>query len=427
MELKREIIYINGVDLEIVIDEEGNKWYPVTRLFKKVLLKRDKTYRYVKQEIGEDMRYWPVVNSYNPKITHIWYMSEKALINLLKRIEVSPYSERTIERERALHGALKYFGIKRQERSNTFTVVEPTKKEYNDWELLCFKYDKDINANIIWRACNKCRRYFPYSKYYFEMKTYAQIGDTCLECKGEEFKNKNRDIQTLKDEGRMDLLPYILKDKPVELYKKIRNDRLPFELDYFHNQSRILQILAYLESERRVTGEGGFYLSNIASVLNIHLRKLKNIVDGKYEIGIEGPLPQHKYLYIPDNLTEEERRKREFLEQTSAERKAAKRKRDIEIYKKNLRNKTIQKRKENTAELLDYCRKNMECIGTKDLYEKILPGATLMFMTPKGLHILTYEQPIDKMKVYIHRIPVTPTKIKKMTESMKEVQKEYED
>ena len=427
MDFKREIIYINNVDLELIIDEEGNKWYPINRFFRKVLLKKDEIWRYKHKAISEELRYWPVENAFNPKLTHIWYISEKALIGILKNIEVNPYTEKTIARERALHGALKYFGIKRQDRSNTFTVVEPTKKEYNDWELLCFKYDKDVSANIIWRACNKCVRYFPYSKYYFEMKTYEQIGDICLECKGQELKNKNTDIQGLKDANRMELAEFIINDRPVELYKRIRNNRLPFELNYFHDQKRIFQVLEYLETERKVSGGGGFYLSNIASVLNMHLTRLKSIVDGQYEIGVKGPLPQHKYRYIPDDLTEEERRKKEFLEQNSEQRRIAKKKRDTEYYKKVLRDRTAKKRKENTSKLLEYCRNNMKGVIPQKYYEDIIPGAALLFITPKGIHMLTYEQPLDKMKIYIHKIPSSPKKIEKMVKKMEEVKKEYDN
>ena len=38
MDYKTEIIYINGVELEIIVEQDGTKWYPVTQFFKKVLL-----------------------------------------------------------------------------------------------------------------------------------------------------------------------------------------------------------------------------------------------------------------------------------------------------------------------------------------------------------------------------------------------------
>lgn len=425
MDFKYETITINKVDLNIIIDEDGIKWYPLSRFFQKVLLKAEEAKNFNKTAISKDMRLWPIKEP-TPAVTNIWYIKESTLIKILKNIQVNQYTNKTIERERALHGALKYFGINRQDRGNMYTVVNPTKKEYTEWELLCFQFDNDINANIIWKMCEKCGRYFPCSKYYFESETYAKITNTCLECCGEELKNKNGDIQAMKDLNRMELLPYILKDDPVGLYIEIEKKHFPYELHFFNNRSRILEILKYIENRKRVTGEGGFYLSKIATVLHMNTNRLKYIVGNSYEIGVTGPLPQHAYRYIPDDLTEEERKKKEFLERNSEERKKAKRKRDIENYKERKRSEHALKIKKEINELIDWCNDNKFESLSKTSYSKFLPGVEYAFITPKGIHILTYQEPDEKMKIYIHKIPIKLNKFDKLKTEIKEVKKEYD-
>lgn len=425
MDFKYETITINKIDLNIIIDENNIKWYPLSRFFQKVLLKAEEAKNFNKTSISKDMRLWPIKEP-TPAVTNIWYIKESTLIKILKNIQVNPYTSKTIERERALHGALKYFGINRQDRGNMYTVITPTKKEYTEWEMLCFEFDNDIKANIIWKMCDKCGRYFPCSKNYFQSKTYAKITNTCLECCGEEFINKNLDIQAMKNLNRMELVKYIREDKPISLYKEIEKEHFPYELHYFYNRTRILEVLKYIEGRKRVTGEGGFYLSKIASTLNMHTNKLKYIVGDNYEIGSTGPLPKHTYGYVPDDLTDEERKKKEFLDRNKEERKQAKRKRDIENYKEKLRMKHALKMKEETDNLIKWCKENNFEGVPKDAYSKTFTGIEYIFITPEGIHVLTHE-PQEKKKIFIHKIPSKIDGFKKLRKEMEEAKKEYDN
>ena len=198
MNFKYEKITINKITFDIIIDEEGIKWYPFTKILKRVLKKDEDAQKYRDTSFGKDLRLWPLKNP-TPYVSEVWYIKESALIKYLKNVKVNPYTKKTIKREMALHGALEYFGINRQERDNTYTIVRPTKKEYSEWELACFKFDPEISAGLIWKRCDTCERYFPYSKNYFQIIPKSQEMTTCLECKGQMFKNNNPDAQKMKE------------------------------------------------------------------------------------------------------------------------------------------------------------------------------------------------------------------------------------
>ncbi len=298
-----------------------------------------------------------------------------------------------------------------------YAMITPTKKDYNDWELLCFQFDTDLLAHIIWKMCDKCGRYFPNSKYYFSTEGYYyQLKNTCLECCGEELKNKNQDIQILKECGRLELAKYIQKDEPVKLYLELRAKHFPYELIYFRNRTRILMILEYLEEERNITKGGGFYLANIALVLNMNLTRLKNLVGDSYEIGVKSPLPQHRYNHEHPDLTEEEQRKKDLLEKTKEEKKILKHRRDAnEYYKKKKIIITKQKTK-NLEDFIKWCRKNLNYSINSQKIKKIIPTVEYAFFNESGLHIICHEKILDKMKVFIHTIPKSQDKFDKLKE-----------
>ena len=154
MDYKTETIYINGVELEIIIEADGTKWYPVTQFFKKVLLKKNEANDFANKQIAKKMKAFPYESSFK-NVSYRWYMDEATVKKVLQNIKVDPYSEKTIARERALFGAQDYFGIKRkQEPKNMYAMITPTKKDYTEWELLCFQFDTDLLAHIIWKMCD---------------------------------------------------------------------------------------------------------------------------------------------------------------------------------------------------------------------------------------------------------------------------------
>lgn len=421
MDYKTEIIHINGVELEIIIEADGTKWYPVTQFFKKVLLKKNEANDFAKKQIARKMKAFPYKSKFS-NVTYRWYMDEATIKKVLKYIKIDPYSTKTIERERALFGAQDYFGVERKkENKNMYAMITPTKKDYTEWELLCFQFDTDILANIIWKMCDKCGRYFPNSKYYFSIKRYYyQLENTCLECCGEEFKNKNQDIQTLKECNRMDLIKYIQNDNPVDLFLALRKQHFPYELMYFRNRTRLLQVLKYLEKERNINKGGGFYLANIALVLNMNLARIKNLIGDSYEIGVNKPLEQHKYNHDNPNLTEEEQRKKDILEKTKAEKKILKHRRDsLEHYRREkIKNTKINIQK--TKDLILWFKHNLKDGIDMEPIKKYIPTTEYVFFDNKGLHIICREKPIDKMKVFIHNIPSRTTQFDKFKKALME-------
>lgn len=428
MNFKYEKITINKITFDIIIDEEGIKWYPFTKILKRVLKKDEDAQKYRDTSFGKDLRLWPLKNP-TPYVSEVWYIKESALIKYLKNVKVNPYTKKTIKREMALHGALEYFGINRQERDNTYTIVRPTKKEYSEWELACFKFDPEISAGLIWKRCDTCERYFPYSKNYFQIIPKSQEMTTCLECKGQIFKNNNPDAQKMKELKREDLIKYLIKDDAIGLYERLEKKPFPEELHFFQSKSRILKILEYIEERRIKTGEGNFYLSKIASTLHMHTTRLKYIVNNDFEIGTVKPLSRHSSRTIYENLSDNDKQIRDLMNQAREERRKAKKIRDTEYWKKKLRDENENKRKESEKEIIDLCDNNVKKYKIpKKITEWLFPQEEVVyaFATKKNIHFIVHNQPTEKRKIIIHRTPSRNTRFLKLEKELKEAFKENE-
>lgn len=429
MNFKYDEITINNVTFDIIIDEEGTRWYPFTKILKRVLKKDEDANKYRDTSFGKDLRLWAVKNP-TPYVSELWYIKESALIRYLKNVKVNPYTEMTAKRVLALYGALEYFGIKRQERDNTYTVVKPTATEYSDWELLCFKFDPEVQLGIIWRRCDTCDRYFPYTKTYFQKNETEKEMTTCLECIGKTFEIKNKDIRKMQKYGREELIKYIDKENPVGLYLQLEKNPLPEELQFFQNKSRILQILKYVETRKVRWGKGSCYLSKIGKPINMHAKKLKNIIGKDFEIGTVKPLEKHTKQVPYEELTEVEKRVKERLEQEREEKRKAKKLRDTEYWKKKLRDETAAKRKENIENIFNMCEKNVkEYKLPSKLTQVLFPQSNVVyaFVTKKNIHFVTYEIPIEKKQIIIHKIPLRNDKFKKIKDELMEAFKENEN
>lgn len=428
MNFKYEKITINKITFDIIIDEEGIKWYPFTKILKRVLKKDEDAQKYRDTSFGKDLRLWPLKNP-TPYVSEVWYIKESALIRYLKNVKVNPYTKKTIKREMALHGALEYFGINRQERDNTYTIVRPTKKEYSEWELACFKFDPEISAGLIWKRCDTCERYFPYSKNYFQIIPKSQEMTTCLECKGQIFKNNNPDAQKMKELKREDLIKYLIKDDVIGLYERLEKRPFPEELRFFQSKSRILKVLEYLEERRIKTGEGNFYLSKIAATLHMHTTRLKYIVNNDFEIGTVKPLSRHSSRTIYENLSDNDKQIRDLMNQAREERRKAKKIRDSEYWKKKLRDENENKRKESEKGIIDLCDNNVKKYKVpKRITEWLFPQEEVVyaFATKRNIHFIVHNQPIEKKKIIIHRTPSRNTRFLKLEKELKEAFKENE-
>lgn len=427
MEYKREIITINNASIEIIIDDQGIKWYPLSEFFKKVLKKNESASSFAKTELSKNMKQF-TFNASNPLMPYRWYINEAALVLILKNIRVDGYSEKTIEREMALARAKEYFGIKiKTNAKNMYGMIKPQKKDYSEWEMICFEFDTDVMAHIVWKMCDTCGRYFPNSKHYFKTRGYYyQLENTCLECCGQEFESMNRDVQAFKITNRLELIKYLRKDDPIGLYQEMKKKHFPYELLYFNNRTRLLMLVDFLNSERKVNNDNsGFYLRSIGIVLNMTTNKLKNII-GDYEIGINHPLPIHKEKTGFNELTEEEKRKRILVEHTAEEKKKIKRKRDSQIYLRRQLEKRDMERQQEINDLIDWCKTEFPINIPSDYLRDAFPSVEYAFITPKALHVIVHDKYEHPQKIKVHRLPRGVDVNKSMRKKLEVVKNEYD-
>ena len=429
MDFKFEEVIINNVTMDIIVDSDGTKWYPFTKILKKALKKDLDANKYRNTKWEKYLRLWPVKEP-TEFISELWYIEEKGLIKFLKTTRVDPYSKYTAKREMALHRTMEYFGLERQERDKTYTVVKPTKKEYSDWEMTCFKYDPDVKIGIVWKRCIKCERYFPFTETYFKKEQDEEHTDTCLECLGQIFVNKNIDIQRMKELGREDLIKYIVKEDAIGLYEQLEKKPYPEIVYFFYSKSNIIKVLEYIEQRRIQTGEGNFYLSKISEVTNIHANKLNHIIDNDYEIGVTRPLTRHSTRTLYEDLDENDKHVRDLMLQARGERRRAKKFRDTEYRKAKKRKENAEKRRHEIENIIDLCDKNAKKYKIpKEFLEILCPDAKIKyaFATPKGIHILVEGEPKKNQMIHMYKLPKPCNFFKNLEKKLEKGFKEYED
>ncbi len=181
----------------------------------------------------------------------IFTVSEPRLKYVLKRYENKNLTEEQAER---LNKACTHFGIKRKVFIPKMKIeVESfdTNKIDDLWGQLCyFVYRKKNPPFVLWKKCPICDKKLPYNPIFYNRinmvsTTYSEI---CLKCLGKDYICDNEFVNKCKNFESDEVLQYILKDQPINIYKfiKDRNSRIKIDLDLFSDLS-IIKFLKYLE------------------------------------------------------------------------------------------------------------------------------------------------------------------------------------
>jgi len=208
-------VIIGDTMIDELIDEEGVKWYPLTWFITKVLRKSRKTADFRDSTIS---RYMKVIEysadrpgMRSPK--KVWCINEKGIKFLLKKMTVNRVGEPSQykTREKGFYEAALFFDVKSAlaRFAPTFINHPPNINDYDVWSAICLEYDDSLNTTSIWKVCPECNYYYPYSQNYFGKNINEQ--SKCLQCKGKNFKCKNKIIQFIYDNGGLEFL-YKLKN-----------------------------------------------------------------------------------------------------------------------------------------------------------------------------------------------------------------------
>lgn len=217
-------VIIGDTMIDELVDEKGVKWYPLTWFITKVLRKKQKTSDFRDSTIS---RYMKVIE-YSadrpgmrvPRKT--WCINTNGIRYLLKNMTINKAGNlsRYETREKGFYEAALFFKVHSalEKLTPTFIHHPPNINEYDIWSALCLEYDDSLNVISIWKVCPECNYYYPYSQIYFG-KNFHQ-NSRCLQCRGRNFKCKNKIIQFIYDNGGLEFLHKLKNYEPADIIIK---------------------------------------------------------------------------------------------------------------------------------------------------------------------------------------------------------------
>lgn len=209
-EIKQIIIGQKFIDE--LTDEDGIKWYPLGYFLEKILCKSDKVSSFRDSNVSKYMK----IIEYScdrPRMRtpkKIWCINEKGIKYLLKNMLVVHRGKKSTfkSREKGYAEACLYFNIKNKKAKIDplfITGMPKSKLDFYDiWSVICIKNDPKIEAFTKWKKCPECEYYYPYLDTFFG-KAFNN-DSKCLQCKGSNFKCKNKIIQFIYDNDGLELL-----------------------------------------------------------------------------------------------------------------------------------------------------------------------------------------------------------------------------
>lgn len=293
---------INDIEFPILIDSDNKTWYPFSYFIKKVLKRTHSARDYFDTEIENHMKSIPYKFKMqkNNVALRTWFIDEDALKYILKNMTVKKGKETIMkEKELALDGACIYFGIKnKSERKTKFAKMEPTYSDYNEWEKIFLKADKDISDNTEWKRCYKCEKYFPNNKKYFDVyKNRYQETLTkgqCLVCKDKcNLQTDNNDLRTLYKNNELNMAKNLIKGNHYNVFLRFFLNEKKFTLEIFDNPSFISDCILKLK-DYSLFNMNNYNLHYISSKINVPVNKLRSMTINYINIGFMETLKKHK-------------------------------------------------------------------------------------------------------------------------------------
>lgn len=204
------------------IHEGGDAYYPISYLGDKILFK-DLSPSQLKQN-----GYSEYIKSYKIKydeknIQDTYCISEYGLKKILKNSKINRLN---LKQKIAMKNLCKYLELDIYiDLKENFLDKFDNWHTYDFWSKECIEEYLKYNPNTKWQKCNKCERYYPYSKEFFEKEgnpnNKSELRTVCKNCKSWS-KNRTRiNVQHLNS-----YLHNVYKKYGKEIYLIIKNKEM---------------------------------------------------------------------------------------------------------------------------------------------------------------------------------------------------------
>lgn len=293
-------ITINDVKLPI-IKEKGVKYYPISYLGSKILLKDLKANQLIKNGYGQYFKKFNVnFKIINGGIQNTYCISENGLKEILKNSKIGRLS---VKQRKSMNNVLKFLNMETIPEDKRF-IKAPSQEEilnYPEYIQDCINDVLQENNDIMWQRCTKCNNYYPYHINFFRENPHSgkdyPLYTICRDCKW--TTNRNKDWIRRNDR----LLSSVFKNYGLDTYRLYKkNDIIGIYKDWINKQ--------YSKSMPKIINNKESYLIIIKYLfdtgkINANNLIIKKIVK-KYNLYSLEQLTNmdeiYKYLFQEDHL-----------------------------------------------------------------------------------------------------------------------------
>lgn len=314
--MEQEEIIINNVEIPI-IKEEGEIWYPIKYMSRRVLLKDMTANQLIKNGYGEYIKQFEIdFGKDTGAIQFTYCINTKGLKQVLSKSKIGKLN---IEQKKAMNNVLDHLRVdKKICECDRFTYKIPNINKYNEYIQDCINDIMLENPNIMWQQCSKCNNIYPYHINFFNNNPHAgkdyKLYTFCRDCCkiNDWIRNNDR------------LLSNMYKGNGLETYKAYKNhDVVGIYNDWINkkyskyipkiirNKESYLLIIKYLYDNNKINNN--FTLDQLEKQFNLNcicsIMKSEDIYNYLFD---DEPINypwKFKNYCLPNNLSMEQQKK----------------------------------------------------------------------------------------------------------------------
>lgn len=258
----QENINIGGVVVPI-IKEGDEKWYPISYIIEKVLLKKTSASTIVKQTENTEglVKKKEIDYSFIYQARQSTYCINELGLKIM--LEKSKIGRLSVDQRKSMNDLLKYLGMKQINTDERFInkLSNNEIKKYNIFIQDCINEVLKENPEIKFQKCTKCNKYYPYHNNFFRVNVHSsyELTTICKNC-NQWSANRSKDrishtdkelTKTFYEYGEKVYLIY-RNHETIKIYEHFIKEKMKFVPKIIHNKDNYLIIIKYLHDNNKI-------------------------------------------------------------------------------------------------------------------------------------------------------------------------------
>lgn len=281
MNYKQKLIKVGQILLP-EISCEKKKYYPLSYVFEKILLKNKQSVKLLKENGYENyLRQFKVDFNFNNGGTHNTYcITKEGLIDLLSKSNIGGL---IVEQKQGMNSILEYFNLDLIDEEPRYLdeINYKDNNTYDEFEKDCIEETLKLESDLIWQRCKDCGKYYPLHTNFFGYNTRDKLFRTiCHNCFADDdkqhFKHPIYEVKTIDELKNVQTIkskvPSFDKNYDViSIYEEYIKSNKCYFPDKIRNKDDYILILKYLNNK------GAIDKNKLTIEYLIKVHKLKGI------------------------------------------------------------------------------------------------------------------------------------------------------